>query len=80
MKKAEVQLPEGLYQEVEGLADQLHLTVPELLLHAAQQLVSRRPVITRKANDNWQFPEARHLGKFAVPAADWRLLANEAAD
>ena len=29
MKRAEVQLPDTIYQPVEGLAAQLHLTVPE---------------------------------------------------
>ena len=41
MKKAEVQLPEPLYQQVEGLAKQLHLTVPEVLCKAAEQMRHR---------------------------------------
>ena len=81
MKRAEVQLPETLYEQVKGLAGQLHLTVPELLCQAAEQMVGRlrnRP--QPEANGSWRFPEGRHLGTFQAPVENWRLLANEAAD
>lgn len=77
MKKAEVQLPEPLYAEVEGLAQQLHMTVPELLRQAAEQMVQRRAKARPGANGHWRFPEGRHLGAFRAPVDDWRLLANE---
>ena len=80
MKKAEVQLPDTIYQQLEGLAAQLHLTVPEVLRKAAEQMVLRQPQPQPKANRDWQFPEGRHLGVFRAPVEDWRLLANEAAD
>jgi hypothetical protein len=35
MKRAEVQLPDALYQQVEGLAVRLRMNVPELLSAAA---------------------------------------------
>lgn len=77
MKKAEVQLPEPLYEEVEGLAQQLHLTVPELLRQAAEQMVQRRAKARPGTNGDWRFPEGRHLGAFRARVDDWRLLANE---
>jgi hypothetical protein len=80
MKKAEVQLPDAIYQQVEGLAVQLHLTVPQLLCKAAEQMVLRQAPIQPKLNGGWRFPEGCHLGTFRTPAEDWRLLANEAAD
>ena len=80
MKKAEVQLPETLYKQVEGLADQLHLTVPELLRHAAEKMIGRGDKPQPKANGHWQFPAGRRLGSFRAPVEDWRLLANEASD
>lgn len=80
MKSAEVQLPDAIYQQVEGLALQLHLSVPELLRRAAEQMVHRQTPPQRKANWDWRFPEGRHLGPFGAPVEDWRLLANEAAD
>lgn len=80
MKRAEVQLPDAIYQQVEGLAIQLHLTVPELLCKAAEQMVHRQFKPQTKPNGDWQFPEGRHLGAFRAPVEDWRLLANEAAD
>ena len=80
MKRAEVQLPDTIYQQVEGLAAQLHLTVPEVLCQAAEQMLHRQPQRRSKPNGNWRFPEGRHLGAFRVPVADWRWLANETAD
>jgi hypothetical protein len=79
MKRAEVQLPDALYQQVEGLAVRLHVSVPELLSKAAEQMVLRQAKIQPRPNGDWQFPEGRHLGTFRVPVEDWRLLANEAA-
>jgi hypothetical protein len=78
MKRAEVVLPDPIYQQVEGLAAQLHLTVPELLCQAAAQIVQRQA--KPRPNGEWRFPEGHHLGAFRAPISDWRLLANEAAD
>ena len=78
MKKAEVVLPDPIYQQVEGLAAQLHLTVPELLCQAAAQIVQRQT--SPRPNGEWRVPEGRHLGAFRQAVGDWRLLANEAAD
>lgn len=80
MKRAEVHLPDALYQQVEGLAVRLHLSVPEVLSKAAEQMVLRQAKTRPKANGGWQFPEGRHLGAFRAPVEDWRLLANEAVD
>jgi hypothetical protein len=79
MKRAEVQLPDSIYQQVEGLAAQLHLTVPEFLRQAAEQMLRRQPKPPSKPNGNWRFPQGRHFGAFRVPVEDWRLLANEIA-
>jgi len=80
MKRAEVQLPDPVNEQVEGLAVQLHLTVPELLRTAAEQMVQRSSKVQPEPMGEWRFPEGRHLGSFRAPVADWRLLANEAAD
>ncbi|MCU0785489.1 MAG: hypothetical protein MUF81_15850 [Verrucomicrobia bacterium] len=80
MKRAEVQLPDTIYQQVEGLAAQFHLTVPEFLCQAAEQIVRRQARPQPKPNGEWRFPEGRRLGAFRAPVGDWRLLANEAAD
>ena len=80
MKRAEVQLPDALYQQVEGLAVRLQVSVPELLSQAAEQMILRQPKAQPNPNSGWRFPEGRHLGTFLVPVEDWRLLANEAAD
>jgi hypothetical protein len=79
MRRSEVQLPDPLYQQVEGLAQKLHVSVPELLRHAAEQMVQRQPKPQPKRNGGWRFPEGRNLGAFRAPVEDWRLLANEAA-
>ncbi len=79
MKRAEVQLPDPLYQQVEGLAQHLHLSVPELLRQAAEQMLCRQPGPSRTPNGDWQFPEGRHFGPFRATVEDWRLLANESA-
>lgn len=79
MKKAEIQLPDALYVEIEGLAGQLHTTVPELMRKAVEQLVLQQAKPHAKADGQWKFPEARHLGQFGAPVEDWRLLANEDA-
>ena len=73
-----MQLLDPVYQQVEGLAGQLHLTVPELLCLAAEPMVNRQA--KPKPNGDWRFPEGPHLGAFRAPAEDWRLLANEAPD
>ena len=79
VKRAEIQLPDPLYQQVEGLAQQLHLSVPELLRQAAEQMLRRQPGPPPPANGGWRFPEGRHLGPFRAPVEDWRLLANDPA-
>ncbi|MBA2590952.1 MAG: antitoxin [Gammaproteobacteria bacterium] len=78
MKRAEIQLPEPLYQQIEGLARQLDLTVPDVLRQADEQMVQRQPKPQPKGGGGWRFPEGRHLGPFGTPVEDWRLLANEA--
>ena len=80
MKRAEVQLPDALYQQVEGLAGRLHVSVPDLLSHAAEQLILRQSKTQPKPNGGWQFPEGQHLGTFRSPVEDWRLFANEVGD
>jgi hypothetical protein len=80
VKTTEVQLPDAIYHQVEGLATQLHLTIPELLCKAAEQMLQQQAKARPKANGHWQFPEGHHLGTFLTPVEDWRLLANEAAD
>lgn len=80
MKKAEVELPEAVYQKVEGLAAQLHLTVPEVLCEAAEQMLLRQVPPPPKTHGDWSFPAGRRFGAFRAPVEDWRLLANEAAD
>lgn len=79
MKTAEVQLPDPLYRQVEGLAARLDLTVSELLVKAAEQMVHRLAAPS-KPNGDWRFPEGRHLGPFLARVEDWRLLANETAE
>ena len=79
MKRAEAQLPDPLYQQVEELAQKLHVSVPELLRRAAEQMLQRQPKPQVKRNGDWRFPEGRSLGAFRAPVEDWRLLANEAA-
>ena len=78
MKRAEVQLPDAIYREVEGLAAKLHLTVPELLGKAAEKLVHHQGKSPSKTKGEWRFPEGRCLGTFRASVEDWRLLANEA--
>jgi hypothetical protein len=80
MKRAEVQLPDTICQQIEGLAAQLHLTVPEFLCQAAEQIAQRQAKPQPKPNGEWRFPEGRRLGAFRAAVGDWRLLANEAAD
>jgi hypothetical protein len=80
MKRAEVQLPDALYEQVEGLAVRLHVSVPELLSKAAEQMVLRQAKAQPKQNGGWRFPDGRRLGAFLAAVEDWRLLANETAD
>ncbi len=80
MKTTEVALPDAVYEQVEGLAAQRRLTVPQLLRQAAEQMVRAPAKPRHKPNGDWQFPEARHLGDIRVPPEDLRLLANEVAD
>ena len=80
MKRADVQLPDTIYQQVEKLAAQSHLTVPEFLRQAAEQIIQQQTKPEPKPNGEWRFPEGRRLGPFRAPVEDWRLLANEAAD
>ncbi|MBE0539852.1 MAG: antitoxin [Verrucomicrobia bacterium] len=80
MKTTEVPLPDAVYDQVESLAAELRVTVPQLLCEAAQQMVLRQTPSRPPANGHWQFPEGRRLGTFQARPQDWRLLANEAAD
>jgi hypothetical protein len=79
MRRAEVQLPDPLYEKVEGIARQLHLSVPEVLCKAIEQMVEYQTP-KHQVNGDWRFPEAKHLGAFLAPLEDWRLLANEPAE
>ena len=80
MKRAEVQLPDTIYQQLERLAAPLHLTVPEFLGQTAERIVQRQAKSEPQRSGEWQFPEGRHLGAFRAPVGDWRLLANEPTD
>ena len=80
MKRAEVELPDALYRQVEGLAAELHVTVPELLGKTAEQMLHLHAKASPKLNGDWHFPEGRHLGAFRASADDWRLLSNEGSD
>lgn len=80
MKTTEVALPEAVYSQVENLAAELRLTVPEVLRQAADQMVLRQNPPPPRAGGDWQFPAGRHLGAFQQAAEDWRLSANEAVD
>ena len=82
MKRAEVVLPDPIYQQVEGLAAQIHLTVPEFLSQAAAKIARQQSKHQLQAplNGEWRFPEGGRLGPFRALVGDWRLLANEAAD
>jgi hypothetical protein len=75
-----VQLPDALYEQVEGLAARLRMSVPELLSAAAELMVRRQANPRTKPDNAWRFPEGYHLGAFRAPVEDWRLLANEAPD
>ncbi len=77
MKRAEVQLPDPLYQKVEGIAQHLHLSVPEVLCRAVEQLVNNQPLTSGATFADWRFPAALSLGQFNGLVEDWRLLANE---
>jgi hypothetical protein len=77
MKRAEVQLPDPLYQKVEGIAQHLHLSVPEVLCRAAEELVKNQPLPGGATSADWRFPEALSLGQLSGPVEDWRQLANE---
>ena len=77
MKRAELQLRDAIYQQVERLAAQLDLTVPEFLRQATEQIVLRQVKPQPKPNGVWRFPEGRRLGAFRAAVGDWRLLATE---
>jgi len=79
MKKAEVQLPDGLYSQIEALAKRLHVTVADVLRRAVEQMITRPSPFPPKQND-WRFPEGQHLGAFRASVEDWRLAGNEATD
>jgi len=57
MKRAEVQLPDALYHQIEGLAARLRMSVPELLSVAAEQMVLHHDKRQPKPGDGWRFPE-----------------------
>ncbi len=77
MKRAEVQHPDPLHQKVEGIAQHLHLSVPEVLCRAVEQLLNNQTVPGGAPVADWRFLEALSLGQLNDPAEDWRLLANE---
>jgi hypothetical protein len=77
MKRAEVFLPDAMYQQVEGLAAERHLTIPEFLRQTVEQSLRLQTKPQSRPNGEWHFPEGRHLGAFRAPVGDWRLLANE---
>ena len=80
MKRAEVLMPEALYQKVERLAARFHMTVSELLRKAAEQMAHQEAPFRPPSSDGWRFPEGRHLGEFRAPVEDWRLHANEGTE
>ena len=83
VKTTAVPLTDAVYDQVERLAAQRHLTVPDLLRQAVEQMVllpatPATPAVTPSVE--WRFPEARHPGDIRTPAEDLRLLANEAGE
>lgn len=73
MKKAEVQLPDGLYSQIETLAKRLHVTVADLLRRAAEQMITR-PAETPPSQRDWRFQKDSIWELFALPSRTgvWR--------
>ena len=69
MKRAEIELPEPLFEQVEGAARRLHMTVPQFLQRAAEKAVAQEQA--------WEFPAPPDLGELLLPPEAWRLIANE---
>ncbi len=74
MKRAEVQIPDSLYQQMEKLAQQLHSSVPELLCRSAEQWIHRQTEPSPKTNGKWALPKGHSLGAFVSPEEDWRMF------
>lgn len=79
MKRAEVELPEPLFTEVEGAARRLHMTIPQFLQKAAEKAVAAEE-FTKSTTKPWTFPEPVDLGETLAPFEDWRILANESEE
>jgi hypothetical protein len=76
MKTAEVELPDSLFRQIEGLSRELDITVPDLLRRAAEDWLRNIAASAAKPG-SWTFPEARSLGRPLVPVEEWTLHANE---
>ena len=64
-------------EQTESRARHRHVSVPELLRQAAEQLVRGQRVATNGITGNRYFPDGLALGAFNAPVEDWRSLANE---
>ena len=80
LDKTAVPLTDAVYDQVERIAAQRHLTVPELLRQAVEQMVRLPSTPTPRRGVDWEFPAARHLGELRASAEELRLLANESGD
>src|SRR5204862_532735 len=66
MKKAEVQLPDGLYNQIETLAKRLHLTVADLLRHPTWVLVDYPGPMSHVMDDVWRLAAQPSVGRRIV--------------
>lgn len=75
MTRTQIQLPDRLYAKAKQVAQQQEISLAELVRRGLEHMLRMYPPSDKKQTA-WSLPEARNLGSFRAPAADWRELAN----
>lgn len=77
MDRAQIQLPDTLYEEVKRVAREREMSLAEVVRLGLEYVKRAYPAVGNERS--WAPPPASSLGAFKASPEDWRLLVNEPA-
>jgi len=76
MVRAQIQLPDHLFQRAKEFCRGRELSLAELCRRSLEEYLAHFPA---PSPSRWELPPALDLGDFLAPPERWRELANESA-
>lgn len=77
MVRTQIQLPQGLYEEVKRVAREREMPVAEVVRRGVEYITRAYPPVT--CDEPWRLPAPSDLGAFKAAPERWPLIAHDAA-